>query len=101
MCTVLAVGLLLLAVLAGYMVLLKACAQEGKLKVIGQIISWIVIVIGFIGILCSVAAIHCYQGRGLFYKKGWCYSKSGCDIYQKQPGQCQNKEGEVPSVEER
>ena len=93
MCTILAVGLLLFAVLAGYLVLLKACDQKGKLKAAGQVISWIVIIIGFIGIICSMAAIHCYSGWGHFYKKGACYGKAGCDIYQKQPGQCQNREG--------
>lgn len=57
------VGVLLLLMLAGYLVLLKASAQEGKLKTIGQIISWIVIITAFIGMLCSTAAIHRYSNK--------------------------------------
>lgn len=76
MCLTLAVGLLLLVMLAGYVALIKAYEQTGKLKVIGQIISWIVIVSAFLGMLCSAVAIHCPSRK----YAGFC--KKGAQSYQ-------------------
>ena len=79
-------GFMLLVMLAGYFVLIKAHTQGGKLKTIGQVISWIVIITAFIGTVCSTAAIH-FNLKPYCYKKGHIYSKTQCDIYQKQCGQ--------------
>lgn len=82
MCLPLVVVLLLLAMLAGYMVLIKAYEQKDKLKLIGQIISWIVIVTAFVGMLCSTAAIHCHSKR----YKGFCnksYKSKQCSLSDK------------------
>lgn len=81
------VGVLLLVMLAGYLVLLKASAQKGKLKTIGQIISWIVIITAFIGTICSAVAIHRCP------KKSYsaCYKMSKCCIFSKQSGQWREK----------
>lgn len=70
MCLSIAVGLLLLVMLAGYLVLLKAGEQQGKTKIIGQIISWIVIVTALVGMLCTTAALHCRSGKYSYCKKG-------------------------------
>ena len=81
MCLVLVVGLLLLVMLAGYLVLLRAYAQDGKLKTIGQIVSWVVIVTAFIGIVCSTVAIHSHSRKTYYHKKRFCDYKAKRDIY--------------------
>lgn len=81
------VGVLLLVMLAGYLVLLKASAEEGKLKTTGQIISWIVIITAFIGTICSTAAIHRCSRKSY----SACYKKSKCCISSKQCGQWREK----------
>ena len=86
--TTMFVGVLLLVMLAGYLVLLKASAQEGKLKTIGQIISWIVIITASIGTICSTVAIHRYSRKSY----SACYKKGKCRISSKQCGQWR-KEG--------
>ena len=86
MCVTLIMGFMLLVILAGYLALIKAHTQGGKLKTIGQVISWIVIITAFIGTVCSTAAIH-FNLKPYCYKKGHIYSKTQCDIYQKQCGQ--------------
>ena len=80
MCLALVAGFLLVVMLVGYLVLLKASAQKGKLKTIGQIISWIVIIAAFIGMICSTVAVHRYSNKSYLA----CYKKSKCCISSKQ-----------------
>ena len=87
MCLALVAGFLLVVMLVGYLVLLKASAQKGKLKTIGQIISWIVIIAAFIGMICSTVAVHRYSNKSYLA----CYKKSKCCIFSKQSGQWPEK----------
>lgn len=84
-------GILLLVMLAGYLVLVKAYSQKGSLKVIGQIISWMVIAIAFAGTICTTVNLHCRPGK---YKAGYGHK---CGLYSKQCPLMQKEGGEHPA----
>ncbi len=50
-------GTLLLAVAAGYWVLLQAQSQKKNLKRAGKFIGWTIIVVSLVGVACRVWAI--------------------------------------------
>jgi len=65
MCMVCAyVSVILLALAAGYIVLLKADKAEGSLKKIGKIIGWIIIVVATLTLLWSIKMSMCCSKRG-------------------------------------
>lgn len=86
----LVIGILLVVMLAGYLVLVKAHSQKGGLKTIGQIISWIVIITAFAGTICTTAALHCRKGKS---KKGYWHK---CGLYPKECPLMKEK-GEEPA----
>lgn len=93
MCLGLISGIFSIVMLAGYLVLVKAHVQKGGLKIIGQIISWIVIIMAFAGIICTTLVLHCRSGKSYYDKTG---HGRKCGLYSKQCPFIQ-KEVEVPA----
>ena len=68
------IAVILLALAAGYLVLLKADKAEGKLKKIGKIIGWVIVVVTALSLLWSVKMTMFCKG------KGWCAASSSAFI---------------------
>ena len=68
-------GLFLLSAVAGYWVLERASGHKGDVQRVGKVVGWLVILLSFAGIACSLwcAATSCRSaGGGMGFKKGSC-----------------------------
>ena len=76
------VMVVLLAIAAGYIVLLKADKADGSLKMVGKIIGWVIIVVATVTLIWSVSMSICcsrkgYCRHGMYGSKSMMYNKMG------------------------
>ena len=63
-------GWLLLATIGGYWMLERAATHKGQLKIVGQVLGWLVIVASLLGVVSACAQCRAGWGRGA--KKTFC-----------------------------